>query len=422
MKFREIVPLLLSGLMCCVDLRATDLPFNANGSTNFCSFKRFGVDPLSSYFEFNAETGVLTLLKDGDWAIYYLDSPGFGNPNAARVDIPGVRSAYVAGPSGPFSVRLEGRSIVGRIDLDLVNSPGGGDFRLFLKAGGSIDAVVTATSLHMVDADVAGGVGPAGNLQVWDLYRGAFRALRIGGDVRGRVQVLRNVRPNANIEILGSLRGQVRVAGELAGEVRINGSLVEGYPFGDEVEVGSMPPSTGAVVVDFDGFCSSDRWQSGTVRIGSQVFSSNSPSHRVFEITSCRGDMDNDGVVDSTSGAYDLARDNPAGYAAAYPGLSGSRAYHVDFGLSAASAQTPCADINRDATIVLDDLSVLLAQFGTSCPLCFTLLGDQGEAAMSVAGEAVDPDFVEWARQASLRELFNWNEEFLSGDWAGLDR
>ncbi|MFO0839930.1 MAG: hypothetical protein U1D55_15570 [Phycisphaerae bacterium] len=99
-----------------------------------------------------------------------------------------------------------------------------------------------------------------------------------------------------------------------------------------EVIVNGAMGAGGAVVVDYDGWNPLDDWIFGaTVKIGSTVYGGNSPAAHLWEITSCRGDMNNDGDVNTLDYVpFGLALVDPAAYAAQYPGLDGSRVYHGD--------------------------------------------------------------------------------------------
>lgn len=138
----------------------------------------------------------------------------------------------------------------------------------------------------------------------------------------------------AMIHIHGNLAGKVQATGGLSGQVRIDGSLVDGVA-GDEVEIAGPRSGIGAVTVDYDGWNDGDNWQNGaTVRIGGQVYAANTPAARVWEVTCCRGDTNNDGLINF----FDIDpylmvlfdTPGPGSYSALLPGLDGSRVYHAD--------------------------------------------------------------------------------------------
>lgn len=114
-----------------------------------------------------------------------------------------------------------------------------------------------------------------------------------------------------------------------AGRVHILGSLLDGDP-AYEVNLAGSLGSDGAVVVDYNGWHDGDDWQSGAiVRIGSTDYDENTPAARIYEITGCRGDMNNDGLLSNFDiDPFVLALATPNDYAAAFPGLEGSADWH----------------------------------------------------------------------------------------------
>jgi len=82
----------------------------------------------------------------------------------------------------------------------------------------------------------------------------------------------------------------------------------------------------------YDGWDEADTWENGaTVYVGANTYTGNTPAARVWEITECRGDMNNDGVINNgDSSPYVLALSDPSTYATSYPGLAGSRVWHGD--------------------------------------------------------------------------------------------
>lgn len=102
--------------------------------------------------------------------------------------------------------------------------------------------------------------------------------------------------------------------------------LYEGYT----VQIGAMEDHS-AFTVDFDGDDSSDYWGEAGLFIGETQYYPQDPTYHIWDITACRGDMNNDGVVDN----FDIdpfveALVYPADYADEFPGLEGSRVYHGD--------------------------------------------------------------------------------------------
>ncbi len=147
-------------------------------------------------------------------------------------------------------------------------------------------------------------------------------------DLLGNIEVTWNVNSTVAepvIWIVGTASGQIRVYGSLGNDP---GTAVE-------VQAFAMRPSS-AVAVDWDGFHDGHDWASGaTVRVEhidpndpnspAAVYDHNTPEARVYRITSCHGDMNNDGSVgfpDITP--FVTAISDPAGYAQMLPGLRGA--------------------------------------------------------------------------------------------------
>jgi hypothetical protein len=115
----------------------------------------------------------------------------------------------------------------------------------------------------------------------------------------------------------------------------------------------------------------------------------NTPSERIWEITGCKGDMNNDRVVDPNDEyPFDLALNDPSQYALYLPGLEGSMIWHGDmdcdndldaddqepFDYFIDEGCTNCtpecqyracvADIDEDGEVTVLDLALLLASYG----------------------------------------------------------
>lgn len=125
------------------------------------------------------------------------------------------------------------------------------------------------------------------------------------------------------------LAGTIRTTGDLTGRVRINESL---NATGHVIVDGDINGSA-AVTVDYDGWQSADDWISGgDVKVNSTTYTRTTPGKHIWEVTECRGDMNNDGSVNG----YDIAPfvaalGDPNGYAIGqYAGLEGSMVFHGD--------------------------------------------------------------------------------------------
>jgi hypothetical protein len=144
------------------------------------------------------------------------------------------------------------------------------------------------------------------------------------------------------IHVQGDIRGSagsdpaIEVAGELAGVVAVDGDLGNAAS-GVEIYVGSIDlEGLGAIAIDYDGYDADDEWADGaTIQVGvNDPYSGNTPDARVYEITNCKGDMNNNGELEPGAGgdleALSELIDDPSDYAEDFPGLYGSRNYHGD--------------------------------------------------------------------------------------------
>lgn len=173
----------------------------------------------------------------------------------------------------------------------------------------------------------AGGNGGVLELEVQGHVSGDIAAesvgeFVVGGDLTGRLTVR------------GDMDGKVLVSGDLGGTGRIyvNGALRDTAEF-YQIEIVGDIGSDAAIVIDADGW-DGDEWES-LARIGSygHTFSETDPNFRVWHVTRCKGDLNNDGDVNF----YDInpflaALFEPGDYEALYPGLESSRVYHADLG------------------------------------------------------------------------------------------
>ncbi|MGE0479162.1 MAG: hypothetical protein AB7Q17_01700 [Phycisphaerae bacterium] len=176
---------------------------------------------------------------------------------------------------------------------------------------------------------------------------GATGVVRVLGSIAGRVAVSGgasgSIETGASsagsvISVGGNLTGAVKVTGNLAGQIRINGSLPASGA-SPRIEVTDTRAASGAIAVDYDGWDSGHDWNAAaTISVSSTTYTLNTPAARVWEIQPCRGDMNNDGLVNNFDiDPFVQALGSPASYQADYPGLGnpanasdGSAVYHGD--------------------------------------------------------------------------------------------
>lgn len=123
----------------------------------------------------------------------------------------------------------------------------------------------------------------------------------------------------------------IEIAGTLGGAARISicGSLSSLY-MSDAICIEAIVHNA-ALTVDYDGDDFYDYWGEAGIRIGSTLYTYNSPHARLWDVTSCRGDMNNDGAVNNFDiDPFILALSDPAAYVDEFPGLEGSMIYHGD--------------------------------------------------------------------------------------------
>jgi hypothetical protein len=229
-----------------------------------------------------------------------------------------------------------------------------GTLRGALFAGGvagdiTIDgSVAPGASIEVnsgISGDVQVGADMSGVIQVVG-EGGVTGDVYIGGNLTGVFQVLPHpLRPEDPANLYGSLEigrnlsGTIRVQKELwdvnqdlsGGHIIINGA----FEASGQIELGlGLHGTTEFVCVDYDGYNSLDGWDpNACVRIGLeppyQYFCGNTPAEHLWRVQCNKGDLTNDGAVDSLDiDAFVLALSDPPAYALAYPGMSGSREYH----------------------------------------------------------------------------------------------
>ncbi len=160
-----------------------------------------------------------------------------------------------------------------------------------------------------------------GSIQVNGAYTGT---MWIAGSVGNFIDITGGA--SGDIGIGGDLPGTIDIDGALSGQIRVYGSL-----FGS-ISLDSMHPTAAAIAIDYDadGWQTGDCWAAGAVHVGTTNYYVNTPDKHIYEITTCKADLNNDGQVNGTDAAlFDTALDSGA-YNAQFPGLEGSRVFHGD--------------------------------------------------------------------------------------------
>ncbi|MBK8914838.1 MAG: hypothetical protein IPM64_09620 [Phycisphaerales bacterium] len=156
---------------------------------------------------------------------------------------------------------------------------------------------------------------------------------------------LRDADLSGRISVLGSLEGLIRSERHLNEQIRVHGDLVSAGSPTERVHVADDLKWPAAITIDWDGCDDGDDWGANArVYIGGDIemsdagtisangaYSGNTPGHRVYEITCCRGDMDNTGdITNFDIDPFVEALTFPQDYDDNWPGLEGSRDWHGD--------------------------------------------------------------------------------------------
>ena len=239
----------------------------------------------------------------------------------------------------------------------------------------------------------------------------------IGGEVNGLVAV-KDLRQTGRVvaqevnegiiqfaSILGTVEGIVEVLGDLhgriwpqhqalmnGGQIHVHGSVFADPNEPNQPRIWLTSWNSGAIVIDYDGYDPNDAWQSGaTVNVAGNIYTGNSPAAHVYEVTDCRGDMDNDGDCDTDDVAdFYNALGDPNQFVADNPGLDGCAPWHGDVNQDSTfdihdegamlvfsnmgccapadpNAYANCrADFDASGTVDLGDLQLLLTAYGSS--------------------------------------------------------
>lgn len=185
--------------------------------------------------------------------------------------------------------------------------------------------------------------------------------------------------------------------------ITIDGSLTGPRPF---------------IAVDYDGWDELDRWQQGgTVIIMTPdpndpnvpplYLYGNTPTRRVWEITKCRGDMNNDGAVDfGDISPFIMALSYIAQYSRDFPGLgaleypwdpdAGSRVYH--------------GDCNCDGRFDFGDINPFIVRLNQGCcrETCGPCSGGGNGLLGGPAGGLPEPEYLAARLAVNVKpELFD---------------
>jgi hypothetical protein len=224
----------------------------------------------------------------------------------------------------------------------------------------------------VVGGNVKGSINVQGNTeQTGSIYVGGAvndsGLVDIGRDLLGTITVGTQQQTHnltGTVHIAGNVSGPgIEIWGNLGstshpGQIKIDGSFGNGSALSWIYAHGSMLNAGSFVTVDYDGYHPLHRWAAnGRVRIGNAIYSHNTPSMHIFESTLCKGDMNNSGMtLFNDMAPFKLALTDPAGYAAAYPGLAGAMLYH--------------GDLDCDGDIDLDDSNLLASFIGHCTSTC----------------------------------------------------
>ena len=291
-----------------------------------------------------------------------------------------------------------------------------------VEAGAAITLTTFCTGVIDIDGDLAG------TIYIDDQLTKPGR-ISIGGDVSQASATIPAILINKYISGTPSVSPEsamITVTGELGGVIAINEDLRDAVN-GPEIQVGSVATGTGelgAVAIDYDGWLSGHEWEAGaTIKVGATEYGGNTPSLHLYEITECKGDMNNDGVCDPNddSNTFYLAVDYPSQYAAGFPGLAGSMDWHGDVnqedgfnindeGAMLVFSEMACcapdegttdydncrADFDASGDVALADLQLLLAAYGSA----------RGDGTYNPRADLDDDDDVELADLQLLLSVY----------------
>ncbi len=308
-------------------------------------------------------------------------------PLAGAIEIGGdaTYTSLDAGGSGTLQV-------VGTVDTVQI----GGAFMPAVGLAGTVD-VGGLGSLEVYYGDLSGVV------IVHTDFDGSIAVGADGDpyDLTGTLDFEQDV-DGAVIEVWGDL-GQTNDAGQ----IKIDGSFGK-YTQSSLKVHGSLVNSGSFVTVDYDA--TGDPWgEYGGMCIGdpndpNDWYYENTPAMRLYAITQCKADVDNDEEVDSDDLYIFLDYlENPAGYGQQYPGLLGSLLFH--------------ADLNCDDVVDEDDIDPFEKRVEEGC--CSPYCGDCPEGGDGLSAQQLAAGLrthFAGERRAWLRDLVSDVADRLSGD------
>ncbi len=252
-------------------------------------------------------------------------------------------------------------------DVEIKGNMGGfvrvdGDLEGSIDVDGDLIRNTWYDETFIVNGDLSGSANIGNDcLGDMDLHE-LSGSLSFGGDVNRSIDITGTSGPMTGLvhvggDITGAV-GRVRGAAGLSGKVLIDGKLAKS---GQNVRFADPVTSTGAIAVDYDGWHSTDdAWEAGAyITVDGTDYSGNAFDYRVYKITRCKGDMDNNGSVDFDDVdpfVAALSDPDPDDFEAAYPGRGGSMLYH--------------GDIDCDSDIDFDDVDPFVARIGQACVGC----------------------------------------------------
>jgi hypothetical protein len=381
-----------------------------------CIITRNGLSEFSdTHYLFTKETGSITLKDSADWVLEYRENA----PGGDLVDVPSVDCGTIG--SDVFRCTIWGSGLhptYGGVDFTAVTTLGEADLYLHLELSqtgdGSVPEGRQILAPHMsFMASIAGDV--LGTIHVRNL-RNDQPYCEIGGNVTGLFQVDGDIDEGTELHVAGTggcsgailiggdVHGPITIDNALTGQILVNGSLLS------DIEVGSIDLDTGAVAIDWDGWHVGDHWAPGVyVFVNGTPYGINSPEQRVYRITKCKGDVDNDGDVDQDDAdLLDSALSNPEGFAIDHPAFYGSIVFHGDLDCD--------GDLDEDdgdlfaARIAAGGCESTCAEGGACCltdGACIFLISEAcatyggyfwGEGAICETNPCLDGQVVVWGR------------------------